>query len=128
MVYDRRGYDKRGKKRKAIKEGIIMTEFNDLDETTVMRMKTQELLNYIDMIDDMDLHIKHKIRFGINQKFDLITFINGSIDYKPHRGKIRIRNEVYDESDIWTEIRDRDALMRKEIIKRIKDDDITKMR
>lgn len=105
-----------------------MTEFTELDEQIVMKMNTPELLNYIDIIDDMDLKTKDKIRFGIKKKFDLVTFINGAYEYKSHRGKIRIRNEVLDESDVWTEIRERDTLMRKEIIKRIKDEEVTKLR
>ena len=54
----------------------------------------------------------NKVRYGINYNFDINDFLLGNFTIKKKKREVMIVGEVINMKDFWTEIEDREDLMR----------------
>lgn len=102
-----------------------MNEDTDIDQLDIKESfyLLQQYLNHIGEKDedDQELYVNlpeiyKKARYGIKLKFDLYDYLNQAITIKQKTGKIQYRNENFDMSAFWTELEERNILMKKWLI------------
>lgn len=99
----------------------------EIDEIEIIKLNMQEAYKLLNIITIENPNIKtqyEKIRNGIKLKFDIYNIFTENYTIKTKDNKIIMNKQNYKLNEFYTEIEKREALIKKIIIKSIKDTDI----
>lgn len=101
-----------------------------MPDLNVMQMNIEEAWEVFKMLvrdmEEFDEESYKKARFGIRIKFDINEYTNKWIRVKTKKGIVLIRGKVYRSEDFWTEIEEREYLIKRWIIENIEDEEMAK--
>ena len=108
---------------------MVVVEKMDIKDLVSLGLKEAYDVYNIEKLEKEELgEIYHKVRFGINLEFDIYDLFSNNYVVKEKKGIVIIGRRKYPMKDFFSEIENRNALIKKALIESIEDDDIVEGR